>query len=115
MRNVVLGASIVVGLVVAAVGAMPEPNAVHGQRMDPSQSASAGRELITHATVVDGRYQQLVVLDPKRESLAVYQVELATGNVELCCVRKISWDLQMTYFNGKSPLPPEIQSLIEHR
>jgi len=27
----------------------------------------------------------------------------------------MTWDLQMQYFNGKNPLPPEIQSLLEQR
>jgi hypothetical protein len=45
--------------------------------------------------------------------MSVYHVELSSGNVELRCVRNIHWDLQMMYFNGKSPLPQEILSMIQ--
>ena len=67
------------------------------------------------STVVEGRYQQVVVVDPTQKTLVVYHVELSTGAVELCSVRNITWDLQMTHYNGKSPLPSEIQSILEHR
>lgn len=77
--------------------------------------ATADSQMIVEATVVEGRYQQIVVVDPKQKTFAVYHVELSTGAVELRSVRNITWDLQITHYNGKNPLPSEIQSILEHR
>lgn len=114
MRSTLFGILVVTGLVAAATGALPARPQIPGQPGE-AQSGLAESQLVVQSTVVEGRYQQLVVVDPRKSTLAVYHVDLASGNVELCCVRNISWDLQMTYFNGKNPLPPEIQSLLEHR
>ncbi len=109
MRSTVLGIVLVAGLVAVAMGAMP---VIDPQGTTPGRTAAVDNQMIVESTVVDGRYQQVLVLDPRQSTLAVYHVELATGGVELMCVRNITWDLQMTYFNGKNPLPPEIQSLL---
>lgn len=97
------------------MGAMPGPSQVPPQGTFPGQIADADDQMIVVSSVVDDRYQQVVVLSPKKNALAVYHVELSTGNVELMCVRNITWDLQIKCFNGKKPLPSEIQSILEHR
>ncbi len=115
MRGTVLGIVLVAGLVVVALGAMPALSQVGPQGPAPGNTAAADDQMIVASTVVDGQYQQLVVLSPKNMSFAVYHVELSTGSVELRNVRNITWDLQMTHYNGKNPLPSEIQSILEHR
>lgn len=115
MRGTVLGILIVAGLVAVAMGAIPGRPEVYAGRVDAQQLAATDSRMIVESTVVEGRYQQVLVVDPRRSTMAVYHVELTSGNVELCCVRNISWDLQMQYFNGKNPLPPEIQTLLEQR
>jgi hypothetical protein len=115
MKTAVLGALVGAGLVIAAAGAAPDRSDVLGQRAGPCPSVAAGGDLIALCTTVGDKYQQLTVLDPKQKVLSVYHVELATGNVRLCCVRAIHWDLQMTHYNGENPLPREIQSLLEPR
>ncbi len=109
MRNTVLGIVLVAGLVAVAMRAMPVPDP---RGAAPGETAAADDQMIVASTVVEGRYQQLVVLDPKQKSFAVYHVELSTGIIELCSERNITWDLQMTHYNGKNPLPSEIQSLL---
>jgi len=45
--------------------------------------------------------------------MSVYQIDAQTGRIALRSVLKIHWDLQMTEYNGESPLPREIQALLE--
>jgi len=113
MRTAVLGALIGAGLVIAAAAAAPERSDILGQRVGTSPAVAAGGEMIALSCVVGERYQQVTVLDPKLKVLSVYHIELATGNVKLCCVRNIHWDLQVMHYNGEHPLPREIQSLLE--
>jgi hypothetical protein len=115
MRITVFGIVLVAGLVAVAMGAMPSPPQVGPPGVTMGQNATASSQMIVESTVVEGRYQQVVVVDPALKTLVVYHVELSTGAVELCSVRNITWDLQMTHYNGKNPLPSEIQSILEHR
>ena len=62
----------------------------------------------------EGR-QQLTIIDTKDRVIAIYHVDPTNGEVALKSVRNIRWDLQMTQFNGTSPLPQEIRSLTEQR
>ena len=50
-----------------------------------------------------------------RHNAGGYHVDLTTGMIEFRAERNVTWDLQMTHYNGKKPLPSEIQSLLEHR
>ena len=115
MKAVLLGALIGAGLVLAAAGASPGGNEEVFPRAAAALPVQAGGELIAVSTVVGDKYQQLTVIDPKQQVLSVYHVQLATGNVQLRCVRNLRWDLRMTEFNGESPLPREVQSLVEPR
>lgn len=67
--------------------------------------------LVTHVTDTPTG-QQLTVIDSGRHSLAVYLIEKGTGRVTLKSVRQLHWDLQLEEFNGVSPTPREIQSLL---
>ncbi len=115
MRSTLLGIVLVVGLVAVAMGTMPAAPPVAPQGAAQGRVATADDKMIVASTVVEGRYQQLVVLDPKQNSFAVYHVDLTTGMIEFRAERNVTWDLQMTHYNGKKPLPSEIQSLLEHR
>ena len=76
------------------------------------QVAAAGNSelLMTTSLLSDGR-QQVVITDTKAKTLAIYEVEPATGKVLLRSVRDIKWDLQMQQFNATSPTPGEIRSM----
>ena len=115
MRSTVLGIVLVAVLVAAAMGTMPSQSQVPTPGMPPGGVAAADDQMIVVSSVVEDRYQQVAVISPKNNTFAVYHVELATGNIELKCVRNITWDLQINCFNGKKPLPSEIQSILEHR
>ncbi|MFH1264659.1 MAG: hypothetical protein ABIK89_02980 [Planctomycetota bacterium] len=115
MRTAMLGALVGAGLAIAAVGAAPNRGEGIGQRLGTYDEAKSAGDLIALSTVVGDRYQQVTVIDPKLRAISVYHVELASGEVELCCVRDIRWDLQMEYFNGKGLSPVEIRSMLEPR
>lgn len=76
------------------------------------QVAAAGNSelLMTTSLLSDGR-QQVVITDTKAKTMAIYEVEPATGKVLLRSVREIKWDLQMQQFNATSPTPGEIRSM----
>ena len=116
MRTVLLGGLIGAGLAIAAVGATPDRgDAWLGQRLEPGQAATSTGELIALSARVDDEYQLVTVIDPKLRSMSVYHVELASGDIQLRCVRDIRWDLQLESFNGKGLAPPEIRSMLESR
>lgn len=113
MKTVVLGVLVGAGLAMAAAGAAPVVSDDFARRPGPRPVARADGDLIALSTVVGERYQQVVVLDPKAHVMSVYHVELATGTIQLRCVRNIHWDLQMMDFNGVIPSPREIQAQIQ--
>jgi len=115
MRMVLLGGLIGAGLAIAAVGATPDRRELVGQRLAPHQAATSSGELIALSATVDDQYQLVTVIDPKLRSMSVYHVELASGDIQLRCVRDICWDLQLESFNGKGLSPPEIRSMLESR
>jgi hypothetical protein len=78
-----------------------------------TSAARGGGELITVATSAGDGRQQLTIVDPETRSLAVYHIDTASGEVSLKSVRNIQYDLRMIEFNGTSPLPGEIRSILE--
>jgi hypothetical protein len=47
--------------------------------------------------------------------MSVYHIEPKSGEIVLRAVRNVTWDMEMTVFNGTSPLPQEIRSQLQHR
>lgn len=110
MRGTAIGVLVGAGLVMLATSAFSKPDAVfayHG-----AQPGSEGNLIALSNQLTDGR-QQLTVIDPKLRVVGVYHVNPANGELTLRSVRNINWDLQMTQFNGASPLPQEIRALLE--
>jgi hypothetical protein len=114
MRIVVLGCLAVAVLVAVVSVVLPDGPAALGQQAPPPR-ASSDQGLIVLSETVQQQYQQLTVLDPKREVVSIYHVDLATGVIALRSVRNIHWDLQVSDYNGQKPLPREIQALLEQR
>ena len=87
-----------------------EPTNVFAQ----PQTYEPSREgLITHTQTLPDGTQQLCVLDPRQRVVAVYHIDVEKGGISLQSVRNIYWDLRINHFNGTTPLPEEIRSLIE--
>jgi len=112
MRKLALGLFVIASLLVTALAVLPD-RALFAQHAGVATPVGPESGLIALSAVIGDKYQQVTVIDPKQQVMSVYHVELSSGNVELRCVRNIHWDLQMMYFNGKSPLPQEILSMIQ--
>jgi hypothetical protein len=112
MRRVMLGALAGAGLVYAAVACGDDSGRALAQRAVVSPDTSAG--LIALPAVVDGR-QMLTVIEPRTQVLGYYQLDPAKGEILLKGVRNIRWDLQIDEYNGVSPLPSEVRSLVEQK
>ncbi len=112
MKAAVIGLTVGASLLVAGAWAVGAPGFSQGQAVTVP---AHGGELISLATPVGDNRQQLTVIDPKMRVVSVYHIELATGEITLKSVRNISWDLQMSEFNGVNPLPRDIRTLVETR
>ena len=80
----------------------------------PATRAGAAGELLA-LTAVYAHVQQVSVIDSRERTLAVYHIDLQNGQCELKSVRRIHWDLQIEDFEGKSPLPEEVRTLVERK
>ena len=67
------------------------------------------------ATPVGDNRQMLTVVDTRTRVISVYHVDNASGAITLKGVRNIHWDLQMVEYNGVSPLPGELRSMLGQR
>ncbi|MBN1911905.1 MAG: hypothetical protein JW818_19340 [Pirellulales bacterium] len=117
--------SLVLGILLVAVGvwavAAPGPLPTDGNfGANPREAASLARagaagDLIAFSENIAQKYQQVTVIDAKQKVISVYHVDLGTGQIALRSVRAIQWDLRMSDYNGKTPLPREIQAMSEQR
>jgi len=117
MRTVILGLVVVAGLVIGAATAAPERHEGGRERLSPFQlqSTLANADMLAVSANVGDKYQQLTIIDPRLRVMSVYHIEFATGRIALRSVRAFNYDLQMKQFNGKDPLPEEIESLLAPR
>lgn len=107
---VALASAAVAWLAVASTGGSGRASA---QRATTLPEANAG--LIALPTALPDGRQMLTLVDPRTRVISVYQIDVAKGEIALKGVRNIHWDLQIDEYNGVSPLPAEIRSLIEQK
>ncbi|MEX2114932.1 MAG: hypothetical protein WD845_17195 [Pirellulales bacterium] len=113
MRIAVVGASAIVGLVMAAIVAAGGPSVGFAQRPAAPMAGSAG--LVTLSTPAGDNRQQVTLIDSGTRTMAVYHIDTTNGEIVLKSVRNLNYDLQMIEFNGTSPLPNEIRALLEQK
>jgi hypothetical protein len=113
MRRAILGALAGTCLVCVAVAGSGGDGRALAQRATVLPEASAGLIALPSLSA-DGR-QMLTVIDPQRQTLAYYQIDATRGEIVLKGVRNLHWDLQIEEYNGTSPLPSEVRSLVEQR
>ena len=104
----------VAGLVIVGVAVSGERIAAYGQAPGGHRAAPSAPMIALTSDGPDG-FQQLTLIDTAQRVMSVYHVDRATGRVALKSVRNVNWDLQMEEFNGSSPTPREIQSLLRPR
>jgi hypothetical protein len=111
MRQSLVGAVLIAGLVIAATAGRSASEPVIGPLADPSRIQSGA--LITHVTAADSQPQLVTVIDPRQNVMAVYHVDRTSGQIALKSIRNFTWDLQMVEFNSGDPLPQDIRSGLE--
>ena len=110
MRMTVLGASL--GFVALLLLALFSGSRGEALAQRPAVPGTADG-LIAFTSPVSDKLQMLTVVDPHQHVVSVYHIDTHSGEIALKSVRNIHWDLQMSEFNGVSPLPREIRALAE--
>lgn len=113
MRHTVLVALASAAVAWLAVSTFDTGGQASAQRATTLPEANAGL-IALPTTLPDGR-QMLTLVDSRSRAISVYQIDPAKGEIALKGVRNIHWDLQIDEYNGVSPLPAEIRSLIEQK
>lgn len=117
MRVAVFGILICTGLLLAALGVGLQRNTAFAQRNSSERPAATlpSDQLIALSSDGAEGYQQVTLVDPTKRVMSVYHIDRKSGEITLKSVRNVNWDLQMDEFNGVSPSPREIRSLLEQR
>ena len=108
--RVLWGIVVVAVVVVATQSLLSRPSSVLAQ---PQDRGLSDESLISHTQLLADGTQQLCVVDPRQRVVAIYHIDPLKGGITLRSVRNIYWDLRINHFNGTTPLPEEIRSLIE--
>lgn len=74
----------------------------------PSHAAANHTHLMSSATLSNG-FQQIVLVDPAKQTMAVYHVDPEKGDIQLKSVRKIDADFALEEFNLSEPSPTTIR------
>jgi len=117
MRRSLFGALLGAGLVIAATAGRGSTESAFGGPGDLANIASAAPQdtgLFTQVTAENGQPLTVTVVDPRGRAMAVYHVDRATGEIALCSVRNLTWDLQMVQYNSGNPLPQDIRNGLLH-
>ena len=115
MRKIVLGLLVGAGFGLAVAATFSPHRAVYAQRpvhLPAANGFGNGQLIALHAEGTEGQ-QQVTLIDPQQRVMSVYHINTGTGSITLRGVRNLRWDLLMEEFNGASPSPQEIRSLIE--
>ena len=114
MRQAVLGFVLGAGLLAAAAAWLAPGNTVLAQHARAPSSQDG--DLIALHWMVEGKHQEMVVLvDPTRKAMSVYQIDRASGAITLKSVRQCDGDLQLRGFNETRPFADEIRSMANQR
>ena len=68
--------------------------------------------LVVHTAASTEGGQLVIMVDPETRVMAVYHVDGTNGKVSLRSVRNLQWDLLIEEFNGGTPSPREIRTLL---
>lgn len=111
MRTTAIGLALGLGLLIGGFAVWPGQNLAAPHPLP----GDGNGDLITQMIPAAENRQLMTVIDPRTQVLSVYHIHVNTGEVELKSVRSLRYDLQIEEFNGTSPLPREIRSMLEHK
>jgi hypothetical protein len=119
MRSAAIGLVLGAVLILAMWGAnvLPQASAQRpgGFPVNVPGSVPPSSELIALSFDAGGGRQHITLIDPRTHMVSVYAIDPATGEIALRSVRNVHWDLQMDEFNGTTPSPREIRSLLGNK
>ena len=81
------------------------------QTLSTNAPDMAAKQLQVVSSMLPTGVQQIVVVDDRGRTMAVYHIDPMQGKIQLKSVRNLSWDLRMEQFNGQSPLPSELRQV----
>ena len=83
------------------------------EKISSSGIVTATGDWFGFSETIENKYQQITVIDSTKKVMAVYQVDLASGTIKMCAVRKLAYDMEIENLNTQKPLPREIRQLLE--
>ena len=111
MRTAIFSGILALALVAASWLQVFSQQAAPALPAASAQSSAAGGETQVLSTLLPTGVQQIVVVDARAQSMAVYHIEPLTGKIQLKSVRSLRLDLAMEEFNATTPLPSEMRLL----
>lgn len=84
---------------------------VFSQQSIAPQTGNSLSELQVISTLLPSGIQQVLMVDTRLQTMAVYHVEPAQGKIQLRSVRNMRMDLAVEDFNAMEPLPREMRLL----
>ncbi len=112
MRVVVVATMVVLGWLAGSCLGVP---AVGGVPTAAPVTASASPGLVTIASPPQDGLQMFTVVDPATRAMAVYHVDLKSGQTTLMSVRNLQWDLQLEDYNSVAPKAREVRIQVQGR
>ena len=112
MRVVVVATMVVLGWLAGSCLGVP---AVGGVPAAAPVTASASPGLVTIASPPQDGLQMFTVVDPATRAMAVYHVDLKSGQTTLMSVRNLQWDLQLEDYNSVAPKAREVRIQVQGR
>lgn len=111
MRTAIFSGILALGLVAATWLEVFSQQAAPVLSGASAQSSAASGETQVLSTLLPSGVQQVVVVDARAQTMAVYHIEPLTGKIQLKSVRNLRLDLAMEEFNATTPLPSEMRLL----
>ncbi|RMF95432.1 MAG: hypothetical protein D6741_11670 [Planctomycetota bacterium] len=108
-----LGTLVIAGCVIGVAGLFVRGEQPQAAPPPEFSVPTASNGLIALSVDVGPHTQQITVIHPQREVMAVYHVDTTTGQIALRSVRSLRWDLLMTEFNVANPTPRELESAYQ--
>lgn len=76
-------------------------------------TATGADSLWVSTAPLDASRQLLMVVDQQRQTLAVYHIDTASGEVTLRSTRALAFDLQLEDFNATDPKPAALKKMLQ--
>lgn len=86
----------------------PSPNHA-GQRFLGGPTCSSNATHLMSSVTLSNGFQQIVLVDPAKQTMAVYHIDPSRGEIQLKSVRKIDADFSIEEFNATEPTPTAIR------